>query len=70
MTRTPPRGPRAPDRESDQPGAGGDDSGGPGQLVRIVGRPHLLHRPGRDENWPDWYASYLVAEQAGTELPG
>jgi len=22
-----------------------------------------------DENWPDWYASYLVAEQAGTELP-
>ena len=23
----------------------------------------------RDENWPDWYAAYLVAEQAGTELP-
>jgi catechol 2,3-dioxygenase-like lactoylglutathione lyase family enzyme len=23
----------------------------------------------RDENWPDWYASYMVAEQAGTELP-
>jgi catechol 2,3-dioxygenase-like lactoylglutathione lyase family enzyme len=22
-----------------------------------------------DENWPDWYAGYLVAEQAGTELP-
>jgi len=22
-----------------------------------------------DENWPDWYASYMVAEQAGTELP-
>jgi hypothetical protein len=22
-----------------------------------------------DENWPDWYAAYLVAEQAGTELP-
>jgi catechol 2,3-dioxygenase-like lactoylglutathione lyase family enzyme len=20
-------------------------------------------------NWPDWYASYMVAEQAGTELP-
>ena len=23
----------------------------------------------RDENWPDWYAEYMVAEQAGNELP-
>jgi catechol 2,3-dioxygenase-like lactoylglutathione lyase family enzyme len=23
----------------------------------------------RDENWPDWYAEYIVAEQAGKELP-
>ena len=23
----------------------------------------------RDENWPDWYAEYIVAEQAGNELP-
>jgi catechol 2,3-dioxygenase-like lactoylglutathione lyase family enzyme len=23
----------------------------------------------RDENWPDWYAAYMVAEEAGTELP-
>ena len=23
----------------------------------------------RDENWPDWYAAYIVAEQAGGELP-
>jgi hypothetical protein len=22
-----------------------------------------------DANWPDWYAQYIVAEQAGTELP-
>ena len=22
-----------------------------------------------DENWPDWYAEYLVAEQAGKQLP-
>jgi hypothetical protein len=21
-----------------------------------------------DANWPDWYAAYMVAEQAGTEL--
>jgi catechol 2,3-dioxygenase-like lactoylglutathione lyase family enzyme len=23
----------------------------------------------RDANWPGWYAKYMVAEQAGTELP-
>jgi len=23
----------------------------------------------RDENWPDWYAAYLIAEQAGEKLP-
>ena len=23
----------------------------------------------RDENWPDWYAAYMVAEQSGAELP-
>jgi len=23
----------------------------------------------RDTNWPDWYAAYMAAEQAGTELP-
>jgi catechol 2,3-dioxygenase-like lactoylglutathione lyase family enzyme len=23
----------------------------------------------RDENWPDWYAAYMVAEKTGQELP-
>ncbi len=23
----------------------------------------------RDFNWPDWYAAYMVAEKAGSELP-
>jgi hypothetical protein len=23
----------------------------------------------RDANWPDWYATYMAAEQSGTELP-
>ena len=23
----------------------------------------------RDENWPAWYAEYMVAEQVGKELP-
>jgi hypothetical protein len=22
-----------------------------------------------DENWPEWYAEYMVREQAGEELP-
>jgi hypothetical protein len=22
-----------------------------------------------DPDWPDWYAAYMVAEQAGTDLP-
>ena len=22
-----------------------------------------------DENWPDWYAAFMVAEQHGEELP-
>ncbi len=34
-----------------------------------AGRPHLFHHSGQDENWPAWYAAYLVAEQAGTDLP-
>jgi hypothetical protein len=23
----------------------------------------------RDENWPDWYAEYMVREQSGQDLP-
>ena len=23
----------------------------------------------RDDNWPDWYAAYMVAEQYGAQLP-
>lgn len=33
------------------------------------GRSHLFHRSAQDENWPVWYAAYMVAEQAGTDLP-
>jgi catechol 2,3-dioxygenase-like lactoylglutathione lyase family enzyme len=34
-----------------------------------TGRSHLLHRSSQDENWPAWYASYMVAEQTGSGLP-
>jgi catechol 2,3-dioxygenase-like lactoylglutathione lyase family enzyme len=34
-----------------------------------AGRSHLFHRSDQAENWLDWYAAYMVAEQAGTDLP-
>jgi len=34
-----------------------------------TGRSHLFHRSDQDENWLDWYAAYMVAEQTGTDLP-
>ena len=30
---------------------------------------HEKRTGARDADWPDWYAAYMVAEQAGTELP-
>lgn len=30
---------------------------------------HEKRTGGYDENWPDWYAAYMVAEQSGTQLP-
>ena len=44
-------------------------------LASAMVRAALAHgqhekRIGRaDPDWPDWYAAYMVAEQAGTELP-
>jgi catechol 2,3-dioxygenase-like lactoylglutathione lyase family enzyme len=33
------------------------------------GGSHLFHRADHDANWAAWYASYMVAEQAGTDVP-
>ncbi|WP_331284118.1 VOC family protein [Streptomyces sp. H39-C1] len=30
---------------------------------------HEARTGAQDPNWPDWYADYMVREQAGTELP-
>ncbi len=43
-----------------------------GSAMRRATAAHGEHekRTGKaDANWPDWYAEYMVAEQAGTELP-
>jgi len=43
------------------------------QALRRAGAAHGEHekRTGgqRDENWPDWYAEYMVREQSGKEPP-
>jgi len=36
---------------------------------KSAGRSHLFHRSDQDKNWLAWYATYMVAEQAGTDLP-
>src|ERR1700722_16181651 len=49
--------------------------GSASDLASAMRRASIAHgehekRIGRaDANWPDWYARYMVAEQAGTELP-
>ncbi|MCW2505047.1 MAG: hypothetical protein JWO79_3331 [Actinomycetia bacterium] len=46
-----------------------------GDLARALRRAAAAHgqheaRTGHaDDNWPDWYAEYMVREQAGDELP-
>jgi hypothetical protein len=42
------------------------------QALRRAEAAHAEHeqRTGeRDEDWPAWYAAYMVAEQDGGELP-
>jgi catechol 2,3-dioxygenase-like lactoylglutathione lyase family enzyme len=34
-----------------------------------TGRSHLLRRSAADNDWPAWFATYMAAEQAGTNLP-
>ena len=49
--------------------------GSAGDLANAMRRASAAHgehekRTGQaDPNWPDWYAEYIVAEEAGTELP-
>jgi catechol 2,3-dioxygenase-like lactoylglutathione lyase family enzyme len=40
-------------------------------LQAALTRAEAAHREheGQDEDWAAWYASYMVAEQAGTDLP-
>jgi catechol 2,3-dioxygenase-like lactoylglutathione lyase family enzyme len=49
-----------------------DSASDPPSAMRRASAAHGGHekRIGQaDPNWPDWYAEYMVAERAGTELP-
>jgi catechol 2,3-dioxygenase-like lactoylglutathione lyase family enzyme len=55
--------------------AAATEFGSANDLASAIQRAELAHgeheaRTGQaDPNWPDWYAAYMVAEQAGKELP-
>jgi catechol 2,3-dioxygenase-like lactoylglutathione lyase family enzyme len=55
--------------------AAATEFGSANDLAGAIRRAELAHgeheaRTGQaDPNWPDWYAAYMVAEQAGKELP-
>jgi catechol 2,3-dioxygenase-like lactoylglutathione lyase family enzyme len=40
-----------------------------GSVIEAAHGEHEKRTGERDANWPDWYAKYMVAERAGTELP-
>ena len=37
--------------------------------LRRAEAAHRKHPSGQDDDWSAWYAAYMVAEQAGTDLP-
>ncbi|MGW4339377.1 glyoxalase [Rhodococcus koreensis] len=49
----------------------GSTAGLTSALIRaaIAHGEHEKRTGAADPNWPDWYAAYMVAEQAGAELP-
>jgi len=49
--------------------ADADDLAGALRRAEAAHGEHEKRTGERDANWPDWYAAYMAAEQAGTELP-
>jgi len=49
--------------------AAGSASASAADLERALRRAEAAHGEQRDDDWAAWYASYMVAEQAGTDLP-
>jgi len=49
--------------------AAGSASASAADLERALRRAEAAHGEQRDDDWAAWYASYMVAERAGTDLP-
>ena len=49
--------------------ASANDLAGAMRRAAVAHGEHEKRSGQRDANWPDWYAAYMAAEQAGTELP-
>jgi catechol 2,3-dioxygenase-like lactoylglutathione lyase family enzyme len=62
---------RLPDRVDDNTTsyASVDDLADAMRRASVAHGQHEARIGTADENWPDWYATYMVAEQAGTQLP-
>ena len=56
------------EREGDGGFAGSDLAGALRRAAAAHGE-HEKRTRACDENWPDWYSAYMVAEQSGAELP-
>ena len=49
--------------------ASGADLASALRRAEVAHGEHEKRTGAADPDWPDWYAAYMVAEQAGTELP-
>ena len=49
--------------------ASANDLAGAFRRAEAAHGEHEKHLGHRDENWPEWYAAYMVAEQSGKQLP-
>jgi catechol 2,3-dioxygenase-like lactoylglutathione lyase family enzyme len=61
---------RLPGRvEADTTFPSSTDLAGALRRAAVAHGEHEKRTGGHDENWPDWYAEYIVREQAGERLP-
>jgi catechol 2,3-dioxygenase-like lactoylglutathione lyase family enzyme len=57
------------DAAADTSFASGSDLAGALRRAEAAHGEHEKRTGQADANWPDWYAAYMVAEQAGADLP-
>jgi catechol 2,3-dioxygenase-like lactoylglutathione lyase family enzyme len=60
---------RLPGRVEDATFTSGDDLADALRRAEAAHGEHEARTGERDENWPAWYAAYMLAERTGSELP-